>query len=304
MDEVFGIITEKSCFLRSQPGTDKEHNTSGIEDEIFSGWAVRLISGSGRNGWIKIQTHYGYEGYLSENDFRTAAKEELIQRQDKTRFLRICVGEADLLSEPKVQGLPLELLLKNAFVELLEKDCEDGWSRIRTAAGREGYVHTKYLAVRRDDDGYLLEGNSSGDYFLEKFQSSRIPEEELRENVANSAKAYLGVQYRWGGKSSQGLDCSGLTFMSYMENGVLIYRDAGIMSGYPVRQISREELKKGDLLFFPGHVAMYLGNNRYIHSTAYAQTPCVTINSLNPEDEDYREDLDQKLNACGSLFCD
>ena len=302
MDELFGIITETSCYLRSQPGEDSMHNMSGIEDEIFSGWAVRLLPESRQNGWIKVRTHYGYEGYISERHFRPTNKEELSERQDKTRFFRISVRQADLLSEPKVQGLPLELLMKNAFVELLEKDQAEGWSLVRTAAGREGYIHTPYLAPRKEDDGYLLEEAEDYSYFLEKFCQAGIDEEAFRENVAKSAGAYMGTQYRWGGKSSQGIDCSGLTFMSYMENGVLIYRDADMVEGYPIRPISRAELKKGDLIFFPGHVAMYLENNRFIHSTGFAKTPCVTINSLNPEDEDYREDLDKKVIACGSVF--
>lgn len=120
--------------------------------------------------------------------------------------------------------------------------------------------------------------------------------------MAESAKRFLGTQYRWGGKSSQGIDCSGLAFMSFLDNGLLIWRDAGIVEGYPIKSISSEALKKGDLIFFPGHVAMYLGEGRYIHSTGFYKTPYVTINSLNEEDEDYREDLAQKITGYGSVF--
>ena len=70
MDEFFGIITEENCFLRSQPGEDRGHNTSGIVDEIFSGWAIRLIPGSSKHGWVRVRTHYGYEGYISDRAFR------------------------------------------------------------------------------------------------------------------------------------------------------------------------------------------------------------------------------------------
>ena len=310
--EQFGIVISEHCYLRREPGEREDCNESGIEDEIFSGWAVRVFPETAAHGWVKIETHYGYQGYVKMSELRLTSQEELRKRQDKKQFFRIGIGAADLLCEPKVQGLPVEFLLKNAFVELLEWEAADGWSRIRTAAGHEGYIHTVYLKERMDDDEYLLEAcwgqeecgkTKKQGYFRERFCCTVIEDEEsFRECLVRSAKAYLGTQYRWGGKSSQGLDCSGLVFMSYMENGVLIYRDANILPDYPVNEISRDALKKGDLIFFPGHVAMYLGDDRFIHSTAYAATPCVTINSLNPADEDYREDLAHKITGCGSVF--
>lgn len=290
MREQFGLVVSEHCYLR-QAG----QNDSGIEDEIFSGWAVRIFPETQENGWIRVETHYGYQGYVGMECLRLIGQEELRERQDRRSFWRIGVGEADLLQIPKVQGLPLELLLKNAFVELLTYEEAEGWSRIRTAAGREGFVHTKYLCERKDDDGYLL-GKKD---FLKTVAAD---EESFREGLVQSARSYLGTQYRWGGKSSQGIDCSGLAFMSYMENGVLIYRDAKIMDDYPVRAVSAAEIKKGDLIFFPGHVAMYLGDDRYIHSTATAGSPCVTINSLNPADADYRPDLPEKITGYGSIF--
>lgn len=365
MKKWFGIVTTEHCCLRQRPGSSDGRNESELTDEIFSGWAVRVFPETEEQGWVKIDTHYGYEGYVWSQELRFIDREELCRRQDKERFYRIGIGAADLLDRPKVQGLPLELLLKNAVVELLQKDAEQGWSLVRTARGYEGYVHTEYLRERKDDDGYLLndsptdlfrqsespadteeyrDGSSwqtklladtavypdgpswqtdpskdpakypspssqqencstvSTGYFRNRFLADSPDEETLREQVAASAKSYLGVQYRWAGKSSQGLDCSGLVFMSYLENGVLIYRDAKIMPQYPVWEITREELKKGDLIFFPGHVAMYLGNGKYIHSTAFWQNPYVTINSLNPKDPDYREDLAQAITGCGSVF--
>ena len=112
----------------------------------------------------------------------------------------------------------------------------------------------------------------------------------------------MGTQYRWGGKSPLGIDCSGTTSMSYMLNGVLTYRDARIVEGYPVKEISRDEMKKGDLLYFAGHIALYLGDGLYIHSTARTGSNGIDINSLNPEDTNYRKDLDEGLLKVGTIF--
>ena len=90
--------------------------------------------------------------------------------------------------------------------------------------------------------------------------------------------------------------------MAWFANGVLLYRDAQIVPGFPVREIPRETMDVADLLFFPGHVALYLGGGRYLHSTARAGSSGVVINSLDPLAPDYRSDLAQPLTAVGSVF--
>ena len=99
-----------------------------------------------------------------------------------------------------------------------------------------------------------------------------------------------------------GIDCSGMVSMAYMLCGILIYRDANIVEGFPIREIPREHLKKGDLLFFPGHVAMYMGDGLYCHSTAHAGDDGFTINSLDPASPVYREDLVSRITQIGSYF--
>ena len=120
--------------------------------------------------------------------------------------------------------------------------------------------------------------------------------------VDAQAKKYKGTEYRWGGKSGRGIDCSGLVSSAYMQCGVLIYRDAKIVEGWPMHEVAFEDKKPGDALFFPGHVALYLGEGRYIHSTGAAVSGGVVINSLEPEDPLYRDDLVKSLYAVGSVF--
>jgi cell wall-associated NlpC family hydrolase len=58
----------------------------------------------------------------------------------------------------------------------------------------------------------------------------------------------------------------------------------------------------GDLMYFPGHIAMYLGDGAYIQSTAKVGNSGVVINSLDPASPYYRADLAESWYASGSIF--
>ena len=200
MERQLAVVTAEHAYLRSGAGETDGSNQTGIEDEIFSGWAVEIIEEDPEKSFVKVLTHYGYEGYVRKTELRPMIKEELKERQEKSRFFRISISEADLLDRPKVQGLPLELLLKNAIVEYLE-DAPEGWCRVRSAAGREGYIHQENLRERREDDGFLLTEDRV-DYFVKRREALAVSEEAFREGIVASAREFLGTQYRWGGKKT------------------------------------------------------------------------------------------------------
>ena len=81
------------------------------------------------------------------------------------------------------------------------------------------------------------------------------------------AKQFLNVPYCWGGETPECFDCSGFVQYVYKHAlGISIGRTTSeqINEG---REVSREELQPGDLLFpHSGHVTLYIGNNQIIHS--------------------------------------
>lgn len=91
----------------------------------------------------------------------------------------------------------------------------------------------------------------------------------------------------------------GTLFYFLFNNGIIIYRDSQIKEGYSIKKIDRENMKPGDLIYYPGHITMYIGEDKYIHSTGASGG--VVINSFNPEDLNYREDL-ADIKEIGSIF--
>ncbi len=202
----------------------------------------------------------------------------------------------DVLAEPKVSADILLTVYKGSLLNVTD-ELVDGYYKVKLLYGRSGWVSKTALAKRLDEDDFLWSADL--EYFL---LQAKPDEESFRKQVTETAKEYLGYQYRWAGKSPLGIDCSGLVFMSYMLNGVLLWRDAEIKEAWPVHEIEFEDLRPGDLIYFPGHIAMYLGHGKYINSTGYKEHFGVAISSLRKEDPDYRADLFQMIEKCGSLF--
>ena len=94
--------------------------------------------------------------------------------------------------------------------------------------------------------------------------------------VVELAEEFLGTPYRSGGTSTNGVDCSGLTYAVYKEVGVKLPRSSDDQArvGEPV---SRDELAPGDLVFFGSgrnvsHVGIYAGDGEFIHASTSAHS--------------------------------
>jgi len=96
---------------------------------------------------------------------------------------------------------------------------------------------------------------------------------DLRDKIIRTANSFIGVPYRWGGESvEEGFDCSGFAMTVYKLNGLNLPRSSQAQWKAGV-SVSRNLLKKGDLVFFRttrsgkiSHVGIYVGNGQFIHA--------------------------------------
>ena len=271
---------------------DKPEDHQIIIDEGLYGREAEILE-KGEKFW-KIRMEYNYEGYVHEN--------EIIEGEwPEGKKLRVLKNQIAIMDKPDVTSVMLQTVTRGGVIvkaPSCEADAElkPGWIRVLLADGTEGFTKESFVAdyiPLSFEKPMPAEGQDPAEW-----------EAELRERLVEAALGYQGTTYRWGGKSPQGIDCSGLCSMAYLLNGIKIYRDAAIKPGFPVKAIPVENMKRGDLVMFKGHVAMYLGGERklFLHSTARSGSDGVDINSFLPGDPIYRQDLHEGILEVASLF--
>ncbi len=91
-------------------------------------------------------------------------------------------------------------------------------------------------------------------------------------------KLFLKTKYVWGGKTNKGIDCSALLQIFFYYNNLFYPRDTKDQIKYSKKKISKK-LKKGDIIFWEGHVAICINSKKLIH--AYGPEKRVVVMPIN-----------------------
>ena len=253
--------------VRRKPGKQEELLT-----QVLMGTVVKLLKKE--HGYFFIQTPDHYLGWL-DTAFVFVTNQTGVNSWNAdstvivTKFTGIVYARSDTSSDIVCEIIEGDIL-KNG-------DKKYGWIPVELADGRKGFVPDSVVQV------------------LDEWKKSRVP---TGESLEKTARSFLGIRYLWGGISVHGMDCSGFVKTVYHENGMELNRDARqqAQQGVPIDPGENlQNLKKGDLLFFGRkatakrqkrvtHVALYLENGLYIHSSQRVRLSSFTTSSVYYEE--------------------
>jgi cell wall-associated NlpC family hydrolase len=124
------------------------------------------------------------------------------------------------------------------------------------------------VAVARTEDEFAV--TAAGSHLPARHL---VPISAKAPDFVAVAELFLGTPYLWGGKTSFGIDCSGLVQVALTAAGISCPRDSDMQEralGKPFHWIGDiSTLLKGDLIFWPGHVAIVRDDATVIHANAF-----------------------------------
>ena len=181
-------------------------------------------------GWAWVQLRMdGYVGYVPAAD---------IAERHVSPTHRVAVPRTFVYPGPNIKLVPDAAL---PFGAMLEIERHDGLFAVTT--GR-AHVLARHL----------------------------VPLENRATDIAATASAFVGAPYLWGGRTSLGLDCSALVQLSFQAAGIACPRDSDMQEksvGSPLPDMDSGALRRGDLVFWKGHVGMMRDAAELVHASGH-----------------------------------
>ena len=126
------------------------------------------------------------------------------------------------------------------------------------------------LAIARQDERFAVTANG---WHLPI--AHLAPIKARQADFVAVAEEFLHAPYLWGGKTSLGIDCSGLVQVALQAAGIACPRDSDMQELALGKLSSLGELRRGDLVFWKGHVAIARDSETLLHANAHAMAVAI-----------------------------
>ncbi len=255
----WALIKLSIATLRTDPKHSAEVATQGI-----MGSPVKVLQKA--DDWYRVQMADDYIAYVPESSLAFKTEAQMNAWRKAKRYI-VTAYDSRLVTEPHGDETVSDLVMGN-ILEL--KTSQGGWFKLATPDGRTGWVDGADVA-------------ELSQWSQQEFSAAQIEK---------TARRMMGSSYLWGGTTTKVTDCSGLSKVAYLSNGIILQRDASqqALTGKIMKKgTDWRQYETGDLLFFGNektgrvtHVGIYLRDGKYIHCSGQ-----VKINSLIPNASDY-----------------
>ncbi len=128
------------------------------------------------------------------------------------------------------------------------------------------YMNSRLRVVEEVED-YLKLADGR---FVHKTHTGKL--DDVADDFVSVAERYVEVPYLWGGRTSDGIDCSGLVQVAYELAGLSCPRDSDMQQELEGRDLDlggMEEMQRGDLIFWQGHVGIMVNDMMMVHANAH-----------------------------------
>lgn len=254
--------------VRSQPSTEGE-----ILGKLHNNSVGEVI---GREGeWLKIKSG-SVEGYIKKEYALTGKKAKKKAKKVGMRKAKVKATTLRIRKEATTDSETIGLLPKAEVIAV--EDVADGWVKVNSAEGK-GYVSKKHVKMYRVNT--VAESKEE--------EAARLAKEEAKKNngkkpsagsnssstsdlgtrIANYALQFVGNPYVWGGTSlTNGADCSGFVMSVYKHFGIHLPRTSSEQGKCGTNiGTSTSKARPGDLVHYPGHIGIYIGNGKIVHAS-------------------------------------